>query len=153
MFNWYSKVDRDMLDVLVPASFMMEVGKIVIAHELIESKKDSEFKERLSNISSLEELSSLEKELTGFSNEEITAKIFEQWNLEAELVETIAYSNIPQDTPEHILPYAKAVFVVKNAINIFEQLSDNSISKAKSVAESFELDTQLLDNALEKVKQ
>ena len=43
MFNWFSKVDRYMLDILVPASFMMEVGKIVIANELIEQNKTEEF--------------------------------------------------------------------------------------------------------------
>ena len=153
MFNWYSKVNREMLDVLVPAAFMMEVGKIIIAHEILEQNKDEEFKNNLNDINSLKELSQLEKDTVGFSNEEITAKIFEQWNLESELVETIRYSNVEDNTPEHILPYAKALFVVKNCINVFHNLDDESINKASELVESYELSKDTFLDAVEKVKQ
>ncbi|WP_458699541.1 HDOD domain-containing protein [Sulfurospirillum sp. 1307] len=153
MFNWYSKVNREMLDLLVPAAFMMEIGKIIISHELLEQKKDVEFKEKLKDIKDVQELSELETQVVGFSNEDITSKIFEQWNLEGELVEIIRYSNVDSDTPEHLLPYAKALFVVKNCINIFEQMSDASISKAKELIKSYKLDEEVFNNAVEKVTQ
>ena len=47
MFKWYSKVNKAMLDVLQPAAFMMEVGKIIIAHELLEQNKDEAYKNAL----------------------------------------------------------------------------------------------------------
>jgi HD-like signal output (HDOD) protein len=153
MFNWYSKVNREMIDILVPAAFMMEVGKIIIAHEILEQKKEEEFKTKLKNISAVSELSNLEKEVVGFSNEEITAKIFEQWNLESELVESIRCSNVPQDTPEHILPYAKALFIVKNSVNVFHQLDDETLNSVSDLLESYDLDKDTFFNAVEKVKQ
>lgn len=153
MFNWYSKVSREMIDILVPASFMMEVGKIVIANELLELDKQAEFTFKLSTLSTPQELSLLEKETVGFSNEEITAKIFEQWNLESELVEAIHYSNYPNMAPEHIKAYSTALLVVKSCINIFDHLSDKSIATSLELISQNDLDQELFLSALEKVKQ
>jgi HD-like signal output (HDOD) protein len=153
MFNWYAKVNREMLDILVPAAFMMEVGKIVIANELIELKKNNEFLSKIEGITSPIELSQIEKEIIGFSNEEITAKIFEQWNLETELVEAIKYSNNPQEAPEHIQPYALALLIVKTCANIFTCLSDQSISNSLELLSKNDLDQEVFLAAITKVKQ
>lgn len=139
MFKWYSKVDKSLLDILQPASFMMEVGKIIIAHELIERHKEQAFQEALLNVTTLDALDALEKEYVGFSNEEITAKIFEQWNLESELVEAIQYSRTPEKAPEHIKVCARALHVVQTAVNIFAQLSDTSIQNALVLLEEYRL--------------
>lgn len=153
MFNWYSKVDRAMLDILVPAAFMMEVGKIIIAHELIDLGKADEFKAALENVSSPAELSALEKEMVGFTNEDITSKIFEQWNLETELVETIRYSITPEDAPEHLKAYACGLSIVKSSVNIFGSLSDAQISQSLELLSQYELDQEQFLQAIEKVKQ
>lgn len=153
MFKWYSKVNRSMLDILQPASFMMEVGKIVIANELIDLKKDTLFKEALLGIHSPIELSSLEKELVGFSNEEITAKIFEQWNLEGELVESIKFSNDTKHASEHIKPYAQALSVVKKCINIFGQCDDISVARALNDFESYGLAPEPFIQTIEQFQQ
>jgi len=47
MYHWYSKINPKKLEVLSPASFMLEVGKIVLAHELVENNQDIEFKEKI----------------------------------------------------------------------------------------------------------
>ncbi len=152
MFNWFSKVDRSMLDILVPASFMMEVGKIIIAHEVKEQNKGAEFLESIKKAKTPLEVSAIEVEAVGFSNEEITAKIFEQWNLEEELVETIRYSNTPKEADEHLQPYAAALMIVKNCINIFGQLEDSSITSALELFEENGFDQEKFLDAVENVK-
>lgn len=153
MSKWYSKVNKSMLDILQPASFMMEVGKIIVANELIEQGKDSSFKEALSQIKTPHELSLLEIEYVGLANEEITAKIFEQWNLEAELVESINFSNNPTQAQGHIIPFAVALCVVKNTINIFGQFDDSSTARAISIIEQHGLSSALYLEAVEHFKQ
>jgi len=153
MFNWFTKVDRNMLDILVPASFMMEVGKIVIANEIIEQNLTEKFIEGLKEATSPLDISKLEKEIIGFNNEEITAKIFEQWNLEPELVETIRYSNTPDKADSHIKPYSTALEVIKTSINIFGQLEDNAVASSLEIINNNEMDQELFLNAIEKVKQ
>lgn len=153
MFNWYSKVNREMLDILVPAAFMMEVGKIVISNELMERGESESFQKRVKEIDSPEKLSELEKEFIGFSNEEITAKIFEQWNLETELVETIRYSNYPHEAPEHIIHFAIILQIVKKSINIFHELDDNEVENILPILDQNGFDREPYLKAVEKVKQ
>lgn len=153
MINWYGKVNKEMLDILTPASFLMEIGKIIIAHEIIERKEEGNFKSALANISTPAELSKYEQGFLGFTNEEITAKIFEQWNLELELVEAIRHSKNPENAPSHLQAHAQALQVVKSAVNIFEQLSDTSSQNAISYAQKYGLNQDTLTESIERVKQ
>lgn len=153
MFKWYSKVNKSMLDILQPASFMMEVGKIIIANELVEKGKDGLFKGALALIKTPHELSSLEKEMIGFQNEEITAKIFEQWNLESELVESIQFSNDVMEAQEHIKPYALALSVVKNTINIFGQFDEPSIARSLELIDQYGFAREPFLQTVEQFKQ
>lgn len=152
MYHWYSKINPKKLEVLSPASFMLEVGKIVLAHELVENNQDIEFKEKIKKITGSVDLALLETEIFDMTNEEVTAKIFEQWNLETELINSILYSNTPEEAPDHIKEYARALKVVKTAVNIFNQLDDLSINDATLLINEygFERDTFLM--AVSKVK-
>ena len=152
MYHWYSKINPKKLEVLSPASFMLEVGKIVLAHELVENNQDIEFKEKIKKITDSIDLALLETEIFDMTNEEVTAKIFEQWNLETELINSILYSNNPEEAPDHIKEYARALKVVKTAVNIFNQLDDVSVNNATLLINEygFERDTFLM--AVSKVK-
>jgi HD-like signal output (HDOD) protein len=151
MFNWYSKVDRSMLDILVPASFLMEVGKVVLANVLMDKKTHEPFLEKIKTVRTPKELSELEKETHGIANEEVTAKIFEQWNLEVELVEAIRYSVEINEAPEHIRPLSLALNVVKTAVNVFDQLTPLSVANATEVAKDQGFDVALFEAAVKKV--
>ncbi len=152
MFKWYSRVNRSMLDVLQPASFMMEVGKLITAHELIEQDKNKEFKNALKEDGTLTGLSNLEREMTGFTNEEVTAKIFEQWNLETELIESIEFSNNPYLASEHIQEFAKALHVVKNSVNIFGTLKEYQVENSFKFIKEYDMKPELYKAALEKLE-
>ena len=131
----------------------MEVGKIIIAHELMEQDKDNAFKMDLETVKTPHELSLLEQKYVGFSNEEITAKIFEQWNLEAELVESIKFSNEPEKAQEPIKNFACALNVVKNVINIFGQLDEPSIERSLKLIEEYDLNPEPFLQTVEQFKQ
>jgi len=152
MFNWYSKVNRELLDILVPASFMMEVGKVVLSHVLLEKGTDSAFKNALKPVKSIQELSSLEFETHGIANEEVTAKIFEQWNLETELLEAIRFSTDAHLAPDNIRPLALALQAVKTAANIFEQCSEVSINQALTLLQKHNLDPVQFLEATKKIE-
>lgn len=153
MLNWYSRVNRDMLDILIPASFLMEIGKIILAHELIERNEKEKFLDAIKNLNSPLILSETEDKFLGCTNEEITAKIFEQWNLEVELVEAIRYSNFPSTAPTHLQSYSTALQVVKTSANMYEQLSENSINATLALFDNNGLDKEVFISALERVKQ
>ena len=152
MYHWYSKINPKKLEVLSPASFMLEVGKIVLAHELVENNQDIEFKEKIKKITGSVDLALLETEIFDMTNEEVTAKIFEQWNLETELINSILYSNNPEEAPDHIKEYARALKVVKTAVNIFNQLDDVSVNNATLLINEYGFDRDTFLMAVSKVK-
>jgi len=65
--KWFQK-KRAMLDTLALTSFLMEMGKIVLANIVIEHGKADEFKAHAAKVTSLEELEALEKQVFGISN-------------------------------------------------------------------------------------
>ena len=152
MYHWYSKINPKKLEVLSPASFMLEVGKIVLAHELVENNQDIEFKEKIKKTTGSVDLALLETEIFDMTNEEVTAKIFEQWNLETELINSILYSNNPEEAPDHIKEYARALKVVKTAVNIFNQLDDVSVNNATLLINEYGFDRDTFLMAVSKVK-
>ena len=152
MYNWYSKVNPAALYILSPASFMLEVGKIVFAHELLETGKSNDFKEKITQIGSPNELLELETSTLDITNEVVTAKIFEQWNLETELVDALMYINNPNDAPEHVKIYSVALKVVRSAVNIFHKLDDESIQNTLLILDEYGLARDKFLEAVSKVK-
>jgi len=151
MFKWYSRVNRSMLDILQPASFMMEVGKLIISHELIEQGKDKDFKNALQEDKTLENLIKLERDMVGFTNEEITAKIFKQWNLETELIESIQFSNDPFLASEYIQDFSKALHIVKNSANIFGLLKEEQIQNSLGLLKEYDINSDAYLKAVEQL--
>ena len=152
-FDWYSKVNRSALNVLAPSSFLMEIGKIVVAKELIESKKTDEFKAKLANINTVEELSQLESQLVGSNSEEVTAKILEQWHFEEEIVQSIKYLSKTSEAPKEIKNYAIALNAVKTSINVLNKFKQEDIQRALNFVEKNGLDKEKLSLALQKVQE
>lgn len=153
MLNWYKKVDNSMLDILSPASFLMEIGKIVLSNELIEQGLSDKFKDAIKNLKTIDELADAEKEFLNISNEEVTASIFEQWNLEKELVDVIFNSNNPLNAPAYIRDYCIGVQIVKSAVNIFYQLEDEYIQRyTLPMIQKAGLNKEVFLQAVKKVK-
>ncbi|ASM39668.1 HDOD domain-containing protein [Campylobacter sp. RM12327] len=154
MLSWYKEVDSSMLDILSPASFLMEIGKIVLANELIEQGLGDKFKDAIKNVKSIQELAEIENKFLNISNEVVTASIFEQWNLEKELVDVILHSNNPMNAPTYIKDYCVAVQIVKSAVNIFYQLEDEYLEKyTLPMIKKANLDKEVFLQAIKKVKE
>ena len=150
-FDWCKKLGGEFLNVISPASFLMEVGKIIIAKELIESGKADEFKKAFDEIKSLKELSELEISLVGVDSEEVAAKILEQWNFEYKVVESILHINDFANAPTEIRDYSAVLNVVKNVVNVFSKFSEEGIVAAKANLKTAGLNESTFNQALEKV--
>ena len=101
MLHWYSKVDRELLQLLLPAAFMMELGKVILANVAIEEEKKEKFAELVGKASSAD-IHQIEIDFFGMASEDVTAKIFVKWNLEIEGADAIKYSYAPEDAPKQI---------------------------------------------------
>lgn len=151
-FNWCSKINRELLNIISPASFMMDIGKIIIAKELIDSKKSTKFKDELQNISTTSELSKLEIDMVGISSQMVTAQIFKNWNLEPEIAEVIKYSLNPIDAPENLKKHCYILSVISNSVNVFGTLLPDQLNSTTELLKLYNLDAQLFFSAIEKVQ-
>ncbi len=137
--NWF-KQKRVMLDTLALTSFLMEMGKIVLANIVIEHEKADEFKAHVDQTTSLEDLEKLEKQVFGMSNEEVTSIIFKEWNFDETMCDAIKYLHHPEEASEEARPYAQALQIIKTLISTKDFDQETQIAKATELVEKYDLE-------------
>jgi HD-like signal output (HDOD) protein len=145
---WY-KGQKSKLDILILASFLMEMGKIVLSNIVIENKKESEFKSRIDSVKSLEELSSLERDIFGITNEEITAIVFKGWNFNDVMSNSLKFLNNPELASVEVKEYAQILQIVKTLIPAQKFDKEEAIQKAQALVEQYGLNIENFTKVVE----
>ena len=120
MMHWYKKVNTAMMEVLSPASFLLGVGKIVIAKNIIDSGKDKEFLEKIGNTPTAIEV---EQEYFGIDSADVAAAVFDHWRFEPDLVDAIKFSN------EKNGEVAVSTYLNENKIKVYVEDNGKGIEK------------------------
>ena len=147
MFQWYMGVDLQKAQILTPLSFLLEMGKIVIANEIAQSEYATLFKEELLESGSVEALEAFYAEITSI---EVNALLFEHWHFDEEFVAIMRAFKEPDSSYEE---YVNALKVVRLAVNIVEQLTPNSIDNALTLATSYGYDSTRLKKVIDRLSQ
>ncbi len=137
--KWY-KGKRAKLDVLILPSFLMEIGKIVLASLVIEHGKKEEFKALIEQVKSLEDMQKLEKKVFGITNEEVTAILLNDWNFDPVMYNAIGALGNPDEADEEAREYAQILRVVKTVITTQPLDLDTNLPKALALVEQYKLD-------------
>ena len=145
--KWFQK-KRTMLDTLALTSFLMEMGKIVLANIVIEHGKAEEFQAHVAQVNSLEELEALEKQVFGISNEEVTSIIFKEWNFDEMMCDAIKYLNHPEHASDEAKPYAQALQVIKTLVSTQPFDPETQVAKATELAEKYGLEVEKFHETL-----
>ncbi len=138
--KWYEKVDKSKTDIIFLTALLQEVGKILIANEIISLKESASFKEEIQSAIDIEEV---EKNYVGATSAEITAAIFEHWNFDEKIVWAIKYSYEYQKAPEDIKDISFALKVVKTAVCINAPLEERSINRAVELLRKEKMDEDI----------
>jgi len=148
--NWVSKIDRSALAILAPASFLVEIGKIIISQYLIKNNLENEFKNSLSDKKTYE---ASELEICGSRSYDVAATLFFNWNFDSDLVHLVRYSDEPEDAlDEESKKFAMYLKVAKTAVGFNGELSKEGLEEAYDLIEEYELDRDLFDAAVEKIE-
>lgn len=142
--NWYEIVDKQRLSSLLSATFLMELGKLVIAQKVIKSGEKEAF---LAQIAEGKYLSDIEKSYTGYESYKIAAMMFEHWHFETSLIETLSSIHTPRHGEN-----GEILNVISCAINVLEVLTKDSLERAYHAIETFGLDKEAFEKAVEIVK-
>jgi HD-like signal output (HDOD) protein len=146
-FNWYRKKGGSKLDIISTDAFLIDLGAVIISLVLNSENMADEFKKRL-NKNNREEL---EKEFVDSTTYEITAEIFKHWHFGEDLIEPVKFINSPENAPTY-KEEAAALNVIKTIYDLLE-FSEEDIKKGFELAEKYNLDTNELNKALEKINQ
>jgi HD-like signal output (HDOD) protein len=144
--NWL-KSDFDLKEELVLPAFLQETGKFIVSDLISEDGKEHEF---LSAVKNSDDIAEVEKEyLNGYSTASITASIFEKWNLNENLVNSIKYVDTLDETPSKFIKNNQILHVVKTICNVTDPFSDKNIALGVAKAQEFGLDVKALEKAVE----
>lgn len=143
--EWYRNVDKSMLPLLQSCAFLMELGKLVASLKVIGS---GEFDKFSAEVHQNKALSEIERCYLGQSSYEIASLMFEHWNFETALTETLKEIG----TPDTKNPYAKVLSVVSKALNLRDTFSDQGLKEAYEMIEQFGLNRNAFDEALDMIK-
>lgn len=148
MINWIIRRQPKSLAQLGPASFLVDLGRVIIAKTLIEDSKVEEIQHAMANGSNI---AKAEKEACGAQTTDITATLFRKWNFDAEIIHVIRYSDDPDGTMDEDREKAALLKAVRETVTPNGTITDESIAIAKETIEEFDLDLEGYERALERV--
>jgi HD-like signal output (HDOD) protein len=144
--SWCLRKDNKLLGVLSPAAFLVEIGKVLIAQQVVIEKKETLFRDALNT---LEDVEAAEREIVGVDTPEVSATIFSQWKFEKGLVNVIRNCQNPDNAEEKDKRAAQILNVVRVAVPIDGKVTDESIDKAKELIKRYALNMESFETAIE----
>jgi len=144
--SWCLRKENKLLGVLSPAAFLVEIGKVLIAQQIMTDKKETEFRDALMN---LQDVEAAEREIVGVDTPEVSATIFEQWQFEKGVIDVIRNCQNPNNAKEKDKRAAQILNVVRVAVPINGVVTTESINKAKKLIKEYALDMESFENAIE----
>ena len=149
MTAWCLRKENKLLGVLSPAAFLVEIGKVLIAQQIMTDGKEEAFRDALANLGDVE---AAEREVVGVDTPEVSATIFAQWKFEEGLVDVIRNCQNPENAEEEDKRPARILHVVRVTVPINGAVTDESVAAAKELIEKYDLDMESFDTAIENAR-
>ena len=149
MTAWCLRKENRLLGVLSPAAFLVEIGKVLIAQQIMADEKQEEFRDALAELGDVE---AAEREVVGAETPEVSAMIFAQWKFEEKLVDVLRNCQSPEKATEEDQRPAQILHVVRVAVPINGKVTDASVEAAKELIEKYDLDMESFDTAIENAR-
>ncbi|QSZ42408.1 HDOD domain-containing protein [Sulfurimonas aquatica] len=149
MTSWCIRKENRLLGVLSPAAFLVEIGKVLIAQQILADGSKEAFTAALEELGDVE---AAERKIVGVDTPEVSATIFAQWKFEEGLVDVIKNCLNPQNAEAEYQRPAQILHVVRTAVPINANVTDVSIAAAKELIEQYGLDMESFDTAIENAK-
>jgi HD-like signal output (HDOD) protein len=148
--EWYSRVDKSLVQSLMQGAFLMELGKLIVLIKLADTSAGIAFSEELAEGKNI---SQLEMQYVGMNSYELAAMMFEHWNFDQVLTKTLRALDDPYgQTDEKIQLMAKVLHVVKEAVCVTQTFSEEGLQRAHMAIANFHLDQKSFDEAVMAVR-
>ena len=149
IFQWYISIDIDVARAITPIAFLMETGKILIAKDIIQDKKTEEF---LNDLLKYRDIAYVENIHTMMSTAQINTLIFKHLGLHDSFWECMQYMDNEKEIPTDLKDMVIALQIVRTAINIQSQLTEESVKNAIKLLEEHSYNITTFQRAIKRIK-
>lgn len=149
MTAWCLRKENKLLGILSPAAFLVEIGKVIIAQQIMADKNEVAFRDALKE---LQDVEAAERKVVGTDTPDVSATIFEQWKFEKGLVQVIKFCENPDAADEEYRRAASILHVVRTAVQINGAVTDATAAAAKELVTKYGLDMESFETALENAR-
>ena len=147
--TWYLRQKPKLMELLSPASFLIEIGKVMIAQYVLDEGKEDSFK---SKIKAGEEITEIEVEIADTYTAEVSADIFNHWKFDESLINLVRFSGKPESCEgEELIEASKVLDVIRTATGLNGVFTEESLNAAKELITKYELDLASFEAAIEKM--
>ena len=148
-FQWYMSIDIDIARAITPIAFLMEIGKVLIAKDVLDNENKEAF---LKDLNMYEDISYVENIHTMMSTAQINALIFKHLNLNDSFSECMKYLDNEKEIPKSIEDMVIALQIVRVAINLKDQLSEESTHNTLELLKKYNLNSNSFLRAVQRLK-
>lgn len=89
VIEMFKHEDNSIKEVIFPAAFLMVAGSLILSNEIVKCLNKGDIDEFTATVQNCDEIIRIEKEFMGISSVEVTAMLFEHWNFEIDLINSI----------------------------------------------------------------
>lgn len=145
--NWYFDSIPRLFNILSPATFLSNLGQILITQYLKHEHKNTDFSDLLNEESNNKKAEKIFCDITAV---ELTAEIFEHWSMEERLVNTLRYCDNPMNAPQKDRLYAQILHCIHTVIPYNGIITQKSTEEAAILVGEYGLDLKNFRAAVEK---
>jgi len=147
--NWYFASNPSLFNILSPATFLSNLGQVLISQYLMAEHKEEAFKDALTHQDDVKEL---EKTFCNTTAVRLTAEVFDHWSLEESLVRTLHGMQEPDEASEEQRLYAQILHCIHTAVPYNGAIGDKNVEKATALSDLYGLDTEKFVKAVETIR-
>jgi len=147
--NWYLRQKPKLMNLLSPASFLIEIGKVMIAQYLLAEGTAETFQTKVQEATSVR---AVEEEFSDSYTAEVSADIFNYWKFDENLINLIRFCGEPDNCLDDDSKEASMVLhVIRIATGLNGVFTEETLTKARALIEQYQLDLASFDAAIEKM--
>ncbi|MCF6201438.1 MAG: HDOD domain-containing protein [Hydrogenimonas sp.] len=129
--EWMNSIDLKRGEKIRLLALLQEIGKIVIADELLREGEDATFKAELDAGWDIKEI---ERNYIGATTAEVSAAMLQHWEFDSMTCDIIRWSDMPNQADINVREEAWALRLAAEAVNVRAPLDDKSRKRALNLA-------------------
>jgi len=144
--TWFKNGDLHLVNGLLLPVFLQDAGQFILADVAKEQGVEAKFLEKIKNDPII--IPKIEKEYFNATSSLVSAMIFEQWNLDDNLVSYIKGVDALENGLKVEDIHARILYIIKILVNPIDPLGDKVVNKALALAKEYGLDYVALEKAI-----